>query len=84
MELCEYPVGRTPWTGDRPVTRPLYLDIEQQKQKKSKLTLMPSVGLEACLCRFPCGGPDRPELQLISQITISLLLCCCSKTKAIT
>jgi hypothetical protein len=39
-----YTVSRTPWTGDRPASRPL-LHIEQHKQNKRTKTYMPRVGV---------------------------------------
>jgi hypothetical protein len=41
-----YTVGRTSWTGDQHVARPLYLYTEQHKQNKRTQTSMPRVGFE--------------------------------------
>jgi hypothetical protein len=42
-----YTVGRTPWTGDQPVARPLYTHRTTQTQNKHIQTSMPSVGFES-------------------------------------
>jgi hypothetical protein len=44
--LIVYPVGRTPWTGDQPVTRPLPTHRTRQTQNKRTHTSMPQVGFE--------------------------------------
>jgi hypothetical protein len=44
--LILYPVGRTPWTGDQPVTRPLPTHKTTQTQNKHTQTFMPWVGFE--------------------------------------
>jgi hypothetical protein len=44
--LILYTVGRTPWTGDQPVTRPLATHRTTQTWNKSTQTSMPRVGFE--------------------------------------
>jgi hypothetical protein len=46
-----YAVGRTPWTGDKPVARPL-LHTEQHKQNKRTQGFMPRVGFEPTILVF--------------------------------
>jgi hypothetical protein len=41
-----YTVGRTPWTGDQPVARPLPTHRTTQTQNKRKQTSMPRMGFE--------------------------------------
>jgi hypothetical protein len=47
--LIFYRVGRTPWKGDQPVTRPLPAHRTAQTQNKSTQTSMPRVGLEPAI-----------------------------------
>jgi hypothetical protein len=44
--LILYTVGRTPWTEDHPVTRPLPTHKTTQTQNKRAQTSMPRVGFE--------------------------------------
>jgi hypothetical protein len=44
--LSLYIVGRTPWTGDRPVARPLPAHTTTHIQNKRTQTSMPRMGLE--------------------------------------
>jgi hypothetical protein len=44
--LIIYTVGRTPWTGDRPVARPVPTQRTIQTQNKHAETSMPRVGFE--------------------------------------
>jgi hypothetical protein len=44
--LILYTVGRTSWTGDQPVSRPLPTHRTTRTQNKRTKTLMPLVGLE--------------------------------------
>jgi hypothetical protein len=44
--LIIYTVGRTPWTGDQPLARPLSAHRTTQTQNKRKQTSMPQVGFE--------------------------------------
>jgi hypothetical protein len=41
-----YTVGRTPWTGDQPVARPLPTHRTTQTQNKHTQTAMPLMGFE--------------------------------------
>jgi hypothetical protein len=50
--LILYTVGRTPWTGDQPVARPLPAHIGQLKQSKRIQTSMPWVGFEPMIQAF--------------------------------
>jgi hypothetical protein len=51
--LILYRVSRTPWTGDRPVARPLPIHRTTQTQNKHTIhTSMPWVGLEATIPAF--------------------------------
>jgi hypothetical protein len=45
--LILYTVGRTPWTGDQPVVRPLPTRRTTQTHYKSIETCMPRVGFES-------------------------------------
>jgi hypothetical protein len=47
-----YTVGRTPWTGDQPVARPLPAHRRIQKHNKRKLTSMPEVVFEPTIPVF--------------------------------
>jgi hypothetical protein len=44
--LILYTVGRTPWTGDQPVARPLPTHRTTQTQYKRRQTSLPRVGFE--------------------------------------
>jgi hypothetical protein len=50
--LILYVVGRTPWTGDQPVVRPLPTHRTTQTQNKRKQTFMPRVELEPTITAF--------------------------------
>jgi hypothetical protein len=50
--LILYTVGRTPWTGDQPIARPLPTYRTTQTQNKRKQTFMPWVGLEPTIPAF--------------------------------
>jgi hypothetical protein len=47
-----YTVGRTPWMGDQPVTRPLPAHRTPQTQNKCTQTSMPQVGFESTIPAF--------------------------------
>jgi hypothetical protein len=44
--LMLYTVGRTPWTGEQPVARPLPVQRTTKTQNKRTQTSMPRVGFE--------------------------------------
>jgi hypothetical protein len=50
--LILYAVGRTPWTGDQTVARPLSTHIETQIKNKLTQTSMPRVGFEPTIPVF--------------------------------
>jgi hypothetical protein len=50
--LNPYTVGRTPWTGDQPVARPLPTYETTQTQNKRTQTTMPRVGFEPTIPAF--------------------------------
>jgi hypothetical protein len=50
--LIIYTIGRTPWTGDRPVARPLATHRTIQTQNKRTQTFMPWVGFEPTIPAF--------------------------------
>jgi hypothetical protein len=50
--LMFYTVGKTPWTGDQRVARPLPTHTGQHKQIKRTQTSMPQVGFEATIPVF--------------------------------
>jgi hypothetical protein len=59
LDLCRsfsflilYTVGRTPWTGDQPVTRPLPTHRTTQTQNKRTQTSMSQVGFEPTIPVF--------------------------------
>jgi hypothetical protein len=47
-----YTVGRTPWTGDQPIARPLPTNRTTQTQNKRTQTSMPRVGYEPTIPMF--------------------------------
>jgi hypothetical protein len=47
-----YKVGRTPWTGDQPIARPLPSHRTAQTQNKRKETSMPHVVFEPMILVF--------------------------------
>jgi hypothetical protein len=60
-----YIVGRTPWTGDQPVVRPLPTHKTTQTQNKRTQTSMPWTGFEPTIRVFRVGEDgscllDRP------------------------
>jgi hypothetical protein len=50
--LILYTVGRTPWTGDQPVARPLPTHRATQIQNKRTQTSIPRVGFEPMIAVF--------------------------------
>jgi hypothetical protein len=50
--LILYTVGRTPWTRDQPVARPLPTHRTAQTQNKRTQTSMPQVGFEPTIPAF--------------------------------
>jgi hypothetical protein len=50
--LILYTVGRTPWTSDQPVARPLPRQKTTQTQNKRTQTSMPPVGFELTITVF--------------------------------
>jgi hypothetical protein len=50
--LILYTVGRTPWTGDQPVARPLPTHKTTQTQKKRTQPSMTRVGFEPTISVF--------------------------------
>jgi hypothetical protein len=50
--LILHTVGRTPWTGDQPVSRPLPTQRTTQTQNKHSQTSMPRVGFEPTIPAF--------------------------------
>jgi hypothetical protein len=50
--LILYTVGRTPWTGDQPVARPLPTNRTAKTQNKRTQTSMPQVGFEPTIPVF--------------------------------
>jgi hypothetical protein len=50
--LILYTVGRAPWTGDRPVSRPLLIHRTTQTQNKRTKTSVPRVGFEPTIPVF--------------------------------
>jgi hypothetical protein len=60
-----YTVGRTPWTGDQPVARPLPTRRTTQTQNKRTQTSMPWVGFEPTIPSVGAGEDGscfRPPL----------------------
>jgi hypothetical protein len=47
-----YTIGRTPWTGDQPVARPLPTHTTTRTQNKRTQTSMPRVGFELTIPVF--------------------------------
>jgi hypothetical protein len=54
--LVFYTIGRSPWTGDQPVARPLRAQRTAQTQNKHTQTSMPQVGFEPTIPVF-----ERPK-----------------------
>jgi hypothetical protein len=52
FSLYLYTVGRTPWTGDEPVSRPLPTHKTTQTQNKRTQTCMPRVEFEPTIPVF--------------------------------
>jgi hypothetical protein len=50
--LISYTIGRTPWTEDQPVARPLPTHRTTQAQNKRTQTFIPRVGLEPTIPVF--------------------------------
>jgi hypothetical protein len=50
--LIIYSVGRTPWTGDQPVTRPLPTRRTTETQNRGTQTSMPQVEFEPTIPAF--------------------------------
>jgi hypothetical protein len=50
--LILYTIGRTPWTGDQPVARPLLTHRTTQTQNKRTQTSMPRVEFEPTIPAF--------------------------------
>jgi hypothetical protein len=50
--MFSYTDGRTPWTGDQPVARPLPTHTTAQTQNKRTQTSMPLVGFEPTIPVF--------------------------------
>jgi hypothetical protein len=69
--LILYIVGRTPWTGDQPVARPLPTHRTTQTQNKRKETSMPRLGFEPRIPAFEQAHCGRPWFQ-IGTYTVSL------------
>jgi hypothetical protein len=61
--LIVFTVGRTPWTGDQPVARPLRIHRTTQTQNKRTQTSMPGVGFQPTTAVFervkPVHALDR-------------------------
>jgi hypothetical protein len=53
--LIPYTVGRTPWTGNQPVARPLLTHRTTQTKNKLTQTSMPRVGFEPMIPTFERG-----------------------------
>jgi hypothetical protein len=50
--LILYTVGRTPWTGDQPVAKPLRTNRTTQTRNKRTQTTVPRVGFEPTIPAF--------------------------------
>jgi hypothetical protein len=77
--LILYTVGRTSWTGDQPVARPLPTHRTTQTQNKRTETSMPWMGFEPTIPAFEraktvhawdrvAGHCDRQGLKLVTDI----------------
>jgi hypothetical protein len=58
--LNPYTVGRTPWTGDQPVARPLPTHRTTQTQNKRTQTSMPRVRFEPTIPVFERAKTVHP------------------------
>jgi hypothetical protein len=78
-----YTLGRTPWTGDQPVARPLPTHRTTQTQNKCTQTSMPRVGLEPTIPAFERAktvhASDRAATVLSAGSSISLNFTLCSE-----
>jgi hypothetical protein len=52
QSLTLFTIGRTPWTGDQPIARPLPTHRTTQPQNKRTQTSMPQVGFEPMIPVF--------------------------------
>jgi hypothetical protein len=74
ISLILYTVGRTLWTGNQPVARPLPTHRTTQTQNKRTQTSMPRVGFEHT-CLRPHGHCDqhRDEVTLTYIVAVPVL-----------
>jgi hypothetical protein len=81
--LILYTVGRTPWTSDQPVARPLPKHRTTQTQNKCRQTLIPRAGFEPTIPVFERAKTfhvlDRAAPVIGYEVCTSLLLLYCRK-----
>jgi hypothetical protein len=77
-----YTVGRTPWTGDQPVARPLPTQRTTQTQNKHTQTSMPRVGYEPMIPVFERAKTlyalDRAAIVIGITVWLYYSITCCS------
>jgi hypothetical protein len=73
--LILYTVGRTPWTGDQPVARPLPTHRTTQAQNKRIETSMPRVGFETTTQAFEGAKTVHASDRAATVIGVSTLTC---------
>jgi hypothetical protein len=74
--LILYTVGRTPWTGDQPVTRPLPTHRTTQTHNKGTQTSMPGMGFETMT---PVFERAKTVHALDRAATVIGMVCCMSE-----
>jgi hypothetical protein len=71
--LILYTVGRTPWTSDQPVARPLPRHRTTQTQNKRTQTFMPCVGVEPTIPAFEPAKTVHASDRAATEIGIVVL-----------
>jgi hypothetical protein len=65
--LHQYTVGRTPWAGDQPVSRPILTHRTTQTENKRTQTSMPRVGFEPMTTVFQRAKTVHALDRLVTQ-----------------
>jgi hypothetical protein len=73
FRILFYTVGKTPWTGDQCVSRPLLTQRTTQTQNKRTKTFMPRVGLEPTIPVFERAKTVRVLFSAAAVIGINKL-----------
>jgi hypothetical protein len=70
-----YTVGRTPWTGDQPVAKPLPAHRTAQTYNKRTQTSMPQVGFQSTVPEFELAKTFHALDRAATVIGVKLCLC---------